>query len=390
MKISKPLLKRTGGNFIFETRIETKDGIQTLWYSVDEAFSELVARNSDAPLVGLLIIAMANSEDIFIEGNVSQRLLYNLNGTFQILLKKIIPSLNFVKIYPNEVYSNYLHRASGVATGFSGGIDSFCVLADHYYGDISDDFKITHLLFNNVGSHFDGEALFYKRFKRLVPVVKKIGLPFIAVNSNLDSFYKNKYNFLQTHTLRNLSIALLLQQGIGRFMYAAAYSYNDIFVGETEAIAKSDLVTLPMLSTERLDAFSVGSEYTRVEKTIKVSEITDSFGSIDVCVNPRNAFNKTNCSVCWKCLRTLTTLDIAGKLNNYSESFDLDEYMKVKNIYLSSIYKNKNAFAQEIAQYADDVNYSFPLSAKIMSYLKVYPIAKYLRKKFPKLKKIFR
>lgn len=359
MKISKPQIIQENQQIIYRVAVESIQGSETLWYSLHESFANLVSDSCDAPLVGLLIPAMANGEDIYINGMISERLLYNLSGPFQSLLQKIIPSLRRVKIYPDDVCHDKAGRAPGVATGFSGGIDSYSVLEDHYYSNISDRFKVTHLLFNNVGSHgTGGERLFLERYKRLLPATERLGLQFLMTNSNLGSFYSKKLNFQQTHTLRNTSVALLLQSGIGRYMYASAYNYSDVFVGPTHSMAYIDTITLPLLSTDNLDAFSVGSEYTRVEKTLQVAEVPDSYRFLDVCVNARNTSGYTNCSMCWKCLRTLVTLDIAGNLESYSSSFDLDIYKNQRGKYITTLIESDDPLLREIVQFAKERNYS--------------------------------
>lgn len=72
-----------------------------------------------------------------------------------------------------------------------------------------------------------------KRRERLKPIVERIGLPFVTVNSNVSTFYQG-WRFQATHTPRNTSVALLLQQGIGRFLYVSTYSYSDIYVDKTD------------------------------------------------------------------------------------------------------------------------------------------------------------
>lgn len=52
------------------------------------------------------------------------------------------------------------------------------------------------------------------------PAADRIGLPFVAVDSNLMAFYKS-LAFKDTYTLRNVTVALLLQAGIGRSFHAA-------------------------------------------------------------------------------------------------------------------------------------------------------------------------
>jgi len=153
MKIGSPKIIQNSETTKYEVEIESKSGSQTLWYELDEKFTNLITDLSDATLIGLLIPAMAAGEDIHIEGTISEKLYNNVKSTLQSILIKIIPSLKFIEIYPSKISDDYHPPASGVVTGFSGGIDSFCVLADHFYSKKPDQPKITHLLFNNVGSH---------------------------------------------------------------------------------------------------------------------------------------------------------------------------------------------------------------------------------------------
>ena len=95
---------------------------------------------------------METGEDIQVAGTVSERLYYNLTRPAQAVLQEVLPSLHHIDIHPEDV-KPASEEASGVATGFSSGIDSFAVLADHYYADkVPSNFRLTHLLYNNVGS----------------------------------------------------------------------------------------------------------------------------------------------------------------------------------------------------------------------------------------------
>lgn len=364
MRIGRPEITRQNGEIIYCVHVQFAKGVSTLWYRLGEQFEDLVTDFSDSPLVALLIPAMLNGEDIYITGTISEKLHYNLSGSYQKLLQLIIPSLHRIRIYPNDVQSGVTH-GSGVATGFSGGIDSFCVLADHYYSDIQKGFKLTHLLFNNVGSHCGGEKQFDERCARLKPFVDRIGLPFIKINSNVSAFYRKDFDFLQTHTPRNVSAALLIQKGIRRYMYASGYDYTNTFVGITDDIAYSDTITLPILSTEILDIFSSGSEYTRVEKTLRVANIPDSYSTLDVCIIDKGR----NCSTCHKCMRTLVTLDIAGFLDRYSSSFDLNTYKRKRSVYFGKVLKSNEPLLHEIAQFAKQRGFLFPRSSYLYAYL---------------------
>lgn len=358
MEISKPEIIIENGKVMYRVLVNSLQGNKMLWYSLDEQFKDLLTETADAVLVALLVPAMARGEDIHIKGAISERLYYNLSGRFQKLMQHIMPPLSRIRIYPGSLQSGGI-KGTGVATGFSGGIDSFCLLADHLYSEVPAGFKITHLLFNNVGSHgWGGEQLFNERYEHLKPVAERMGLPFISINSNVESFYggKDYLGFQPTHTLRNASVALILQRGIQRYMYGSTYPYPNTFVGPAKDMAYSDLISLPLLSTEVFDAFSAGSEYTRVEKTLRVNEIRDSYDTLDVCVEPDKPGK--NCSKCWKCMRTLLTMDIGGFLNNYSPSFDLNVYYSHRDNYIKEMIQSDNPLLLEIMEFSKKRNYS--------------------------------
>ena len=162
----------------------------TLWYSLDKKFGDMVSESSDAALVGLLIPAMALGEDIHVTGQISERIYYSLSGPYQQFICLTTPQLSPDRIRADNLIFNPTDQGQGTATGFSGGVDSFCVLADHLFSNIPDSARITHLLFNNVGGHTErGGVLFKQRFGKLKPFAEKLDLPYIAVNSNLDEWF---------------------------------------------------------------------------------------------------------------------------------------------------------------------------------------------------------
>lgn len=367
MKISKPEIVREGNQVIYRVEVQSNQGKRTLWYNLHKSYGDFLSTLSDAPLVALLIPAMANGEDIYIEGTVSERLLYNLSRSIQKILQLHYPSLHLINIHADDAYVDQHGRAPGVATGFSGGVDSFFTLADHYYSPVPNGFKITHLLFNNVGSHgpgSSGEHLFQERYERLASTAEILGLPLLKINSNLDSFYTDEFH--QSHTLRNASVALLLQNGIGRYMYSSSgLNISEFGIARSEYLSRIDPIITPILCTDALDLFLVGGEYTRLEKTLRVAEISESYGTLDVCIKTGNhdVSDHQNCSTCSKCLRTLATLDIAGYLERYSASFDLAAYKIHRDKYFATLLGSTHPSMQDIAKFANERNYSFPVSS---------------------------
>lgn len=370
MHIATPELVRRGDVLEYSARVDRSAGAAHLWYRVEQRFADLLTTSSDAALVALLIPAMAAGEDIQVDGEISERLYRSVAGPYQELLQAVIPSLHRVAVHPAR-FRPPGPRPPGVATGFSGGIDSFCVLADHYYADGPADHRVTHLLFNNVGSHgVDGQKLFQERRARAASAAAEVGLPLVVVDSNVDAFYGTPLGFQQTHTPRNASVALLLQGGIGRFLYASTYAQMDAFVGPTYDMSYSDTVALPLLATESLETVSTGGEHSRVEKTLRVSDLPSSYRALDVCARGDAA---GNCSACAKCMRTLLTLEIAGVVERYASAFDLAVYRRERDRYCGTVLRSKAPLNREIVRFAAERGYRFPMSAYAASPLHAVP-----------------
>jgi hypothetical protein len=364
MRIGPPQLVERDGGLEYRVDVEAAGGASQLWFRVGEEFRDLVSDRAEASLLALLLPAMHAGEDLHVEGPISERFFYHLSGPLQIAMRQVIPSLRRVRVLPAEVRSAS-RRAGGVATGFSAGIDSFSVLADHHYGDPPPGFRLTHLLYNNVGSHGPtGNPLFRLRYERLRPLADRIGLPFVAVDSNLMSFY-GELTFKHSYTLRNAIVALLLQAGIGRSFHAAGTVAGNAPVTRViNDVGYFDPVILPMMSTEVLDALWAGGVYTRVEKTLQVAEIEDSYDVLDVCVRNDRA---GNCSTCKKCVRTLLTLEIAGLLDRYAQVFDFDAYRKGRHWRVARILRGKFANSFEIKAFARERGYRFPLWVRFLA-----------------------
>ena len=109
-------------------------GNDTLWFTVPIDYKDALAKeNYDPALICMLYLSMLYGEDLIIKGNVSPKLYHNVvwyvEGIFQSFnndAKKIkieVDNLEAVKKYDNQLN----------ATGFSGGVDSFCTIYDHLY-----------------------------------------------------------------------------------------------------------------------------------------------------------------------------------------------------------------------------------------------------------------
>ncbi|MCL6572370.1 MAG: hypothetical protein K6T88_11905 [Bacillus sp. (in: Bacteria)] len=351
-------------------RVDEKEDY--LWYEVDEKYGQyLTIERTDAFLVGLFLLALKKGNDIEVLGPVSERLYYKLNKYLFHLTAEIRGDQKEIKIYCDKVVAEFLPNEGAVGTGLSCGIDSFSTIYNHLVEDCPDDYKITHFTFFNVGSNgsLGGEKarnLFRKRTDLVKPCANELGKELITVDSNISEILE--LGFYETHTYRNLSACLALQKLFKIYYYSSSYALK-YFELKPESCGHYDIFNMSMLSTENISFFSSCPHHTRVDKTRMVSNYEPAYKYLNVCI-----VNGENCGGCEKCVRTLLTLEVLGKLNEFSSAFNLDNYYKKRDNYLAKIlaFHNSNDYMKEIYDEILSVKFKIPLYSKLAAnYLRI-------------------
>lgn len=361
MQIGIPELHTEEGLLTWSVAVHgPADAPERLWFRVPVAHAGLVTNLADPAVIGLMIPAMHSGESLSAEGPVTDELAHTITHGYQHILEAVIPGLQRV---PLEVVNAVPAKepASGVGTGFSGGIDSFTVLAEHFFQPVAPDLRLTHLTLFNVGAMSGGgergRVHFHRVHSLLAPAADRIGLPLIPIDSNLDDFY-GFAGFMQSHGPRNLSAASLLQGGLGRFYFASSDPFPTIAVRRSYSTSFSDPLSTPLLATRQFRPLFHGSEYTRVEKTLIVASVPESHESLNVCTTL--TADGRNCSKCNKCLRTELTLDLIGQLDAYSRVFDVAVYRRCRRAYLDEVAWSRNPLAREIRDLARQTGLRMP------------------------------
>ena len=221
-------------------KITCGDGQRELWYSLPTARVDWFSSDRcDGFVVGLLLQAMERNEDIVTKSPMSSRLWHNLTQFYIPMMTQAFPNLHPIKIIPASL-TNDVKPARGVATGFSGGIDSFAAVVQHFVREISEDHRVTHFLFHNVGSHAHGSAegdrrFFRQRYETVLPFAQEVGITTVPVDSNLGHVFP--MNYVKTYSAVNPSVLLVLQNKFHRYYYASGYKYADCRVAPVKDIA---------------------------------------------------------------------------------------------------------------------------------------------------------
>lgn len=322
--------------------------------------SDRAAEHQDWAAVAMLYPAMLKGHDLHINGAVSDTLLWYLGNDVQAILKRHNPALQGIEITAKKTHRK--HADTGhVATGFSAGVDSFTTL--HEFPEV------THLTVFNVGSMGpDCAELFASYVKRAKDYADQKGLKFIKVDSNLDAFFAaasdGRVSFQKTHTIRNAAAALALD--VNDYLYSSGVDYGAVNISEKNDTAYMDPVLLPMLGTRSMRLHSAGTSFSRSEKTQIVAKMLDAATMLDVCVaDPleRVKADKPNCSTCWKCSRTLVTLEAAGQLEKFGSVFDLNLYRTQRNQLITDLMmrqRNGDTVAGEAVDFAKHKGLDMP------------------------------
>jgi hypothetical protein len=291
---------------------------------------------------------MINGEDIYIKGQISSKLNYAINTYLIRALSLSDHKYKLIKVKAKKLNNQPLANIKAAATGISCGVDSLSTISTHI--DLDNEFRIQYLTFFRAGAHGEyggnlSKQIFERGLQHATQFANENNLPIIVIESNIMEVLQ--INFQSLHTLIHLSCILNLQKLISIYFYASSFRFDYY---QLDGFNSSwDILILDLLETETIDFYSSASQYTRFERTEVVSNYKPSFKYLDVCLDPMNAI-LINCSKCEKCVRTLISLEMIGKIDEYKNVFDLQTYYSKKDQFIGAllISKNLNQTNQEI------------------------------------------
>ena len=338
--IGVPKVTYEADSAILSTEIIIDGKSDIIWFKVDKSYGEyLCYERSDAYVLAILNYAMRYGHDIECETPLSEDIYYNLDK----YLIDALMSYNKDFYRPTiraEVASEPLPCANAIGTGISCGVDSLHALANQ----TNLKFKmhnITHLTFNNVGSHGVGEKaakLFAKRCEIPKKFAEEYGFEIVISDSNLMDVVE-QYHY-KTHTYSSMFPIYCLQKLYSVYYYASSgYRYHEFRLddGISRSCGSYEMLSLPLFSTHNLRIYSEGEGMTRMDKLRTVVKYEPSYKYLNVCLLDDN-----NCGKCEKCVRTLLGIDALGELDKYRDVFNIEYYQKNKKWYIQQLVNQKS------------------------------------------------
>ena len=335
--------------------IKYKMGSEVFYFEVPEEYGEyLCSEVSDAFLIGILNYAVAKGEDISVDGFISERLLYQLQ-TYFIPTLSVVRNKSYHTININaRPYSGHIENAGAVGASASGGVDSYYTIVRHL-NNVSGRYMLTHLLIANQFNYYKSEKETRKKFHQLIENSKGIsenyGLKLIPMYTNHNEFLFD--GFVQEYSLRICSYVFALQKLFSTYYVSSGVPYDsDGF----------DIFNLSLMTTDNLSFYSSGGEITRTQKILYFADDEYIQRNLKVC----NKDVDHNCSECEKCMRTMLSLDIIGKLDKFKRSFDINKFKKYQMQYLITVESKTIEASKDLIESIEHYNYSVPFLAKVV------------------------
>ncbi len=391
LKIGVPYIESTDTTARLCSDILLPDGVSKVFYfEVEKKYEKyLCAEVSDAFVIGILNYAFAKGIDIYCQAPVTKRLLYQLN-TYVLPTWPTTGNACYKEIKLSaESYCQPIENAGAVGTASSGGVDSYYSIVRHSKDqNISKRYRLTHLLIANQFNIYRSEEDTRKEFEEL----KESSLE-IAENYNLElvTVYTNHHEFLfdgfvSQFSFRICSYVLALQKLFGVYYVSSdvPFKYFDFNAHESDG---ADLFNASMVSTDTLTFYSSGGETGRTDKIAYFAADPFIQSHLRVC----NYHTNVNCSVCEKCLRTMTSLDIVGHLGDYRSVFNLDEYGRHKNKYHATVLAGQWKASVDLITSAKMYGYTYGIFSRIRSRIFYRPTLKLksILKKIRLLRKLY-
>lgn len=337
--VHQPKLVQIENTARVECIVNDAGEVKKVTFDVDKAGGTfLVTENVNAYLIALLPYAMRNNSDIKLLGPVSAQLLHSIEEC-------LIPHLTKYddRLYPTRIDAEILHyhdleNAGAVGTGMSMGVDSFFTTSK-YLDSKYENLNLTHLFVEQVGDLVkDRLSTKYRRNvneRTIDEVANTLNLPVVYAYSNVRQLFRMTHYY--THTYTSMFFVHMLSKLFDKYFYSSTmddFSHFSLVENSVHDAARHELLSLQVLSTKSLTLFSGGAASSRIEKTQALTDFGPARSYLRVCLH-----EETNCMQCWKCRRTLLTLDMQGSLSKFSNVFEIQRYRENREHYLAWLIK---------------------------------------------------
>jgi hypothetical protein len=327
--VHEPEIIEKGGEIQISSRIQIEDSggrfPQTLWFRFPDSLRDFVTDRSDAFAVALLPLAMERGEEMRIRGVVSPRLAIGMTEYQRIQTSWHPNHFKTIDIeYGTLAVMDPSQTGDGVASAFSGGVDSFYTLHSHVFMERIQQYRISYCLMIN-GFDFNHDdiedcRLFDQTTKLYRPLLNELDVELLVSHTNITPFLTESLRAWNIHGFSHgaylTASALVLGQLLRCLFIPSSDRYTELHPYGSHPLLDNHL------STETMETITDGAHAGRFEKTARLAKWPAVYSRLRVC-NRGTRFNAStgaleNCCRCEKCIRTMAALEVVGALNQFT------------------------------------------------------------------------
>lgn len=299
-----------------EIQLEECNRTEYVFFRYPKEYYDFMPVCADPFFPCLLIPAMQSEKRLRIVPAISDKLLYNSELIQDIFSTWHRGLFNKIPVEVSEKISNYDNAGYENGTFFSLGVDSIYTMLKYLpYNTPSIDKTLNYLIYMKgielpLSIYTKGQDL--SVIESINSVASHYNLKVITGETNLrDVFPLDWADYYFGPGLA--SCALSLSQGLGKVYIPSSHSYATLLPDPSSPLIDHNW------STERINIYHDGGEKERVRKISDlIAHYQFALDNLRVCVE--NDGGIENCGKCWKCIRTMITLEIIDKLKD-SKSF---------------------------------------------------------------------
>lgn len=335
-----------------EIKSDCQNEPQTLFFCYPEKFGAYLPLNADPFFPVMLIPSMLYGEDLEILPELSAG-LYNNQSVIQDIFKSWYPGkLKKIKVNAENFYRPPENLPEKNATFFSLGVDSMYTLLKHLPENNPYPGKELNSLIYIKGLELPLSTYSKGQDKDVILAIDRLarhyGLELVTGETNIRDVFP--LDFVKLFLGPSLaSCALSLSDGFKNIFVPSHYSYADLFHVSSHPMIDG------LWSNEKTRIIHDGSEKERAYKIADLIAYDDyALDNLRVCVC--NEGGNYNCCRCWKCIRTMLTLEIIGRLENsgafklplpHNYSTELKSYSHDSMVYVKENWKLAKNFGRK-------------------------------------------
>jgi hypothetical protein len=279
------------------------------YYAYPHDHEGQLSSTNEAFAAALLLVAMYFKEPLEIRGSVSSKFAYGLIEYGHIFRMWMPESFHEIEIkFEKVVAKNAAKAPSGVATAFSGGVDShYSLLTNRAESQPLKDYQLTHGIYvHGLDINLDEIEAFQTSYQKYARVFKDFGLALIPVETNTREFSRYWLDWTIMSGGPLLGAGLGLEGLLSRYYIPSSFSYYNIVPNGSSPL------TDHLLSTETLDIVHHAAHKRHYEKMEAISNWPVAHENLRVCIATPKPLDGYNCSRCNKCLANMVRFELFG------------------------------------------------------------------------------